>query len=136
MMEKKSQGYILQKASDSTTFPAEFLMRPENEVVTDQKAGGMKGYIYEGLNGEQLALWVARDGKAGYCEPHSHDYGEYCHVLSGEYRLVLDGVEVCTLKAGDELYMEPGVVHSGWYTGDYRAIDGFEQRRFKRCGDK
>ncbi len=134
-MEKKDSRYIWHQASESTTFPAAFLMNPANEIASDSKAGGLKGYLYEGVNGEQIALWVSRDGKAGYCEPHSHDYGEYCHVLSGEYRLVLDGEEVGTLKAGDELYMAPGVVHSGWYTADYRAIDGFEERRFHRCGE-
>ncbi len=134
-MDKKRIGYILQQSSGKTTFPAEFLMNAANEVKTDNKAGGMKGYIYDGTNGEQMVLWVTRDGKGGYCEPHSHEYGEYCHVLSGEYRLEIDGEEVCTLKAGDELYMEPGLVHSGWYTGDYRAIDGFEKKRFSRCAE-
>ena len=131
-MDKK---YIYQKSSGNTTFPAAFLINPANEVATDNMAGGMQGWVFTGANGEQVTLWVTRDGKGGYCEPHSHDYGEYCHVLSGEYRLVLDGEEVCTLKAGDELYMAPGVVHSGWYTGDYRAIDGFEQSRFKRVSE-
>lgn len=129
-MENKKYTWI--KSTDSLTFPAEFLKNSVNEIATDTKAGGLKGYVYEGVDGVQIALWVARGGEGGYCEPHSHDYGEYCHVLSGEYRLVLDGEEVGTLKAGDELYMAPGVVHSGWYTADYRAIDGFEKPRFKR----
>ena len=133
-MEIKTPNYTWRKATDGTHFPAEFLMLPSNRIVTDNGAGGLTGWLYDGASGVQIAMWVS-DGEAGYCEPHSHDYGEYCLVLRGEYRLVIEGEEVGTLKPGDELYMAPGVVHSGWYTADYRAIDGFECKRFTREGE-
>ena len=45
-MEKKDSRYIWHKSSESTTFPAAFLMNPANEIASDSKAGGLKGYLY------------------------------------------------------------------------------------------
>lgn len=116
-----------------TAFP-EFMLQEDNEVVTDNKAGGMRGHVFDGANGMQMVIWDSTNG-AGYCERHSHDYGEYCLILNGEYRLILDGKEEIMLRPGDETYIAPGVEHEGWYTEGYRSIDCFEKKRFTRRAD-
>ena len=132
---KEVKGIYHKKATDNTLFPAPFMMGKANEVLADSRGGGLHGWVYDGADRSQVALWIAEGGKGGYCVPHSHDYAEYCHVLSGWYRLEINGEDAGVLHAGDELYIEPGVVHAGWYSEDYRAIDGFEKRRFNRAGE-
>ena len=115
-------------------YPA-FLTQAANEVLTDDMAGGLQGFVFDGADGTQVVFWQSRNGQAGYCEPHSHDYGEYCHVLNGTYRLCMEGREIL-LQPGDEICIAPGVEHSGWYSADYRAIDGFERHRFERISSQ
>jgi quercetin dioxygenase-like cupin family protein len=93
----------------------------------------MEGYVFEGADGTQLVLWTNETGQ-GYSAPHSHDFDEYCVVLSGRFTGLVDGKPV-DVGPGEELHIPAGVVHEGGYTMGYRAIDGFGGRRVKHKED-
>lgn len=109
-------------------FPA-FMRNPKNAVDTGNVAKGLVGYLFEGLDGEQMVLWQCTAG--GTCAMHAHDYDEYAVVLQGTFTGTIGGKKV-VLKAGDECLIPAGVAHGGEYSADYRAIDAFGGRRVKR----
>ncbi len=109
-------------------FP-EFLRNPANAVLSDEQAGGIKGYVYEGADGSQVVFWQSADG--GASPPHTHDFDEYCIVVQGTFRGKIGGRAV-EFGPGQECFIPAGVEHEGMYSPDYRAIDGFGGRRVRR----
>ncbi len=113
--------------TDSTDQFPEFVRNPSNSV--DDAPPGMSGFIYDGVQGEQVVFWENREG--GSSPPHSHDFWEYAVVVQGTFDGRIGDQEV-HLGPGDECAIPPGVVHEGRYSPNYRAIDVFGGKRVCR----
>lgn len=114
------------------SFPA-FMRRRCNAVKGSRQAGGLKGYVFEGVDGSQMVLWQGVRG--GTSTPHTHDYDEYAIVIQGEFTGTVGGRKI-HLKAGEECFIPAGTPHEGVYSANYRAIDAFGARRVERAGRK
>ena len=113
-------------------FPS-FMRRRCNAVKTSRQSGGMRGYVFEGVDGSQMVIWESPRG--GVSERHVHDYDEYAIVVQGTF-IGTVGRKKVTLRAGDECFIPAGVPHDGVYSRNYRAIDAFGGRRVVRAGAK
>lgn len=90
---------------------------------------GIEGYVFDGLDGSQMAFWTY--GKNAISQEHEHTYEEYIVVVQGQYNLFIKG-NVISLKAGDEYVIPRGTIHSGEAFAGTRAIYAFGGNRAKR----
>ena len=113
-------------------FP-EFMRNRANLIrARDQHTPGIQGYVFDGADGSQMAIWthVGPGGK----EPGSdvHDFDEWLIVVQGEYVLDRDGQRVL-LRAGDEALIPRGTPHAGQCgEGVTRTIHAFGGHRADR----
>jgi hypothetical protein len=67
-------------------FPS-FMKRSANRIATDsQSSPGAEGYVFDGVDGCQMAFWTCHD--TAVSAPHVHGYDEYFVVVQGCYTLV------------------------------------------------
>ncbi|MGA9390507.1 MAG: cupin domain-containing protein [Candidatus Sulfotelmatobacter sp.] len=112
-------------------FP-EFMRRPANRIVaTSQATSGVEGYIFDGVDGSQMAFWTCRETASS--APHAHDYDEYMLVVQGRYILIMDAKKI-PLNAGDEYFIPRGVLHAGEVIAGTRTIHAFGGHRANRIG--
>jgi hypothetical protein len=53
-------------------FP-EFMKRPANRIATSSQATpGVEGYVFDGVDGSQVAFWTCRE--TALSTPHVHDF--------------------------------------------------------------
>jgi quercetin dioxygenase-like cupin family protein len=110
-------------------FP-EFMKHPANRIATtNQATPGVEGYVFDGIDGSQMAFWTCR--QAAPSATHAHDYDEYMIVVRGCYTLIIDGQRI-PLNAGDEYFIGKGVLHSGEVVADTRTIHAFGGHRADR----
>lgn len=110
-------------------FPA-FMKNPANMVdPSSQFTPGIEGYVFDGVDGSQMAFWTYSEDAAS--EEHDHTYDEYILVVQGQYNLAIDG-NVIPLKAGDEYVIPKGTIHAGEVISGTRAIYAFGGNRAKR----
>lgn len=107
-----------------------FMQKRCNAVKTSRQAGGLKGFVFEGVDGTQLVIWQSKRG--GVSVMHTHDYDEYAIVVQGTFTGTVGGKKV-KMTAGDECFIPAGVPHDGVYSSNYRAIDAFGARRVSRA---
>jgi len=113
-------------------FP-EFMRSRANLIkAADQHTPGIEGYIFDGSDGSQIAIWthVGPGGK----EPglDSHDFDEWLLVVEGEYVLEMDGRRRL-MKPGDEAFISRGTPHGGQQgDGVTRTIHAFGGHRADR----
>src|SRR5580658_7126424 len=99
------------------------MKRPANRIATpDQATPGVEGYIFDGVDGSQMAVWTCTRSAAS--KAHAHDYDEYIVVVQGSYTLIIDGQRI-PLKPGDEYVIARGVRHSGEVVAGTRTIHAF-----------
>ncbi len=113
-------------------FP-DFMRNPANLIrARDQHTPGIRGYIFDGADGSQLAIWTHVGPGVGESGPDVHDFDEWLIVVQGEYRLERDGRGVL-LKAGDEAFIPRGTPHAGRCgDGVTRTIHAFGGHRADR----
>ncbi len=110
-------------------FP-EFMKNPVNRISPGSQATpGVEGYVYDGVDGSQMAFWTCHESAAS--APHVHDFDEYMIVVEGSYTLIIDG-ECIRLNAGDERFIRGGVWHAGEVAAGTRTIHAFGGRRAQR----
>ena len=110
-------------------FPS-FMKNPVNMVdPSSQFTPGIEGYIYDGVDGSQMAFWTYKEDAIS--KEHEHKYEEYIVVVQGKYNLYIKGKEII-LKAGDEYVIPSGTTHGGKAFAGTRAIYAFGGRRAKR----
>ncbi|PRX24128.1 quercetin dioxygenase-like cupin family protein [Paraburkholderia sp. BL18I3N2] len=87
-------------------------------VGTDQRTSNWTAglrrtdLVAHDLTGDEEVIQVQVDFGAGVASPkHSHPGVEIAHVLKGTFDYILDGQAPVSLKAGDSLYIPPGVPH-------------------------
>jgi len=115
-------------------FP-EFMRSPANKVASNaQYTSGIEGYVFDGVDGSQMAFWTYPDVAAVMkSEKHVHDFDEYLVVVQGKYTVVM-GRKRIALGAGDECVIPKGTAHSGEATGGTRTIHAFGGKRAERVG--
>ena len=104
------------------TFP-KFMKHPANRVASaDQATPGVEGYVFDGVEGSQLAFWTCVQDAVS--SQHWHEFDEYMLVVQGCYTLVIEGRQI-PIKAGEEYFIPGGVVHSGAVIAGTRTIHAF-----------
>jgi mannose-6-phosphate isomerase-like protein (cupin superfamily) len=111
-------------------FP-EFMKHPANRIATSNQATpGVEGYVFDGVNGSQMAFWTC--GQTASSTAHVHDYDEYMIIVQGRYTLIIDEQRI-PLNAGDEYFIARGKLHSGEVVAGTRTIHAFGGRRADRA---
>ncbi len=112
-------------------FP-EFMKHAANRIAASgQATPGVEGYVFDGLDGSQMAFWSCRETASSAA--HTHDYDEYMLVVQGCYTLMIDGARIA-VKAGEEYLIPSGVPHSGEVLAGTRTIHAFGGHRAERAG--
>jgi quercetin dioxygenase-like cupin family protein len=89
-------------------FP-DFMKHPANRIApSSQSTRGVEGYVFDGVDGSQMAFWTCRESAVS--TPHVHDYDEYFVVLQGCYTLTIDDKRI-PVRAGEEHFIPKGTWH-------------------------
>src|SRR5207253_1907865 len=111
-------------------FP-EFMKYPANRIATTgQATPGVEGYVFDGVDGSQMAFWTCR--QTAPSPAHTHDYDEYMIVVQGCYTLIIEARRI-PLNAGDEYFIAKGTLHSGEVVAGTRTIHAFGGHRADRA---
>jgi hypothetical protein len=92
-------------------FP-EFMRNPLNAIDPKLQSPGNVGYVYDGVDGSQMAFWTSTEDVIS--KEHVHNYDEYFIVVEGEYKLKINN-ETTILRKGDEY-------HQHWRTSGANVI--------------
>ena len=110
-------------------FP-KFMRNPANKIAPgDQATPGVEGYVFDGVEGSQMAFWTCSE--AASSGTHVHDFDEYVHVVQGCYTLIIDGKRV-PISAGGEYFIRRGTSHAGEVQAGTRTIHCFGGHRVDR----
>jgi mannose-6-phosphate isomerase-like protein (cupin superfamily) len=112
-------------------FP-EFMRNPLNAIDLKSQSPGNVGYVYDGVDGSQMAIWTSMEDVIS--KEHVHDYDEYFVVVEGEYKLKINS-EAIVLRKGDEYHVPKGILQSGESKKGTRTIHAFGSKRAKRINE-
>jgi quercetin dioxygenase-like cupin family protein len=116
-------------SGDMDDFP-KFMKDPANRIArSNQATPGVEGYVFDGIEGSQMAFWTCPETRSS--AEHVHDYDEYMVVVQGCYTLILNGNRI-PLKAGEEYCIARGVPHRGEVVAGTRTIHAFGGHRADR----
>ncbi|MGE5391022.1 MAG: cupin domain-containing protein [Deltaproteobacteria bacterium] len=110
-------------------FP-EFMRDPANAIDARAQSSGIEGYVFDGIDGSQMAFWTCQHD--GISLEHVHAFDEYFVVVQGEYTLIL-GDQRIILGIGQEYYLPAGLPHAGEFTSGTRTIHAFGGKRAERA---
>lgn len=111
-------------------FP-EFMKHPANRIArSNQATPGVDGYVFDGIDGSQMAFWTCK--QTAQSASHVHDCDEYMIVAEGCYTLIIDGQRI-PLRRGDEYLIARGIHHSGEVVAGTRTIHAFAGHRADRA---
>jgi quercetin dioxygenase-like cupin family protein len=113
-------------------FP-EFMRRPANLIrAADQHTPGIEGYVFDGADGSQIAIWTHEGEAVGEPDLDTHDFDEWLIVVQGEYTLEMGG-QSRLMRPGDEALIPRGTPHAGQCgDGVTRTIHAFGGHRADR----
>ena len=110
-------------------FP-KFMKNPKNRIHSESHyVAGLEGFVFDGADGSQIALWSCSD--AGVAAEHSHPFDEYIVTVQGEYTLHMSGKRI-SLKPGEECLIPKGTSHHGERIAGTRTIHAFGGKRAMR----
>lgn len=110
-------------------FPA-FVRNPANRIASaSQFTSDVEGYVFDGADGSQAALWTARADRVS--KDHAHDFDEYVLVIEGRGAIVVGDVRT-ELRAGDEMVIPKGTVQRMEVAAGTRTLHVFGGRRAER----
>lgn len=111
-------------------FP-DFMKNPANRIArSNQATPGVDGYVFDGVDGSQMAFWTCAETASS--TEHVHEYDEYMVVVKGCYTLIINGERVC-LNAGEEYFIPRGLRHGGEVLAGTRTIHAFGGHRADRA---
>jgi mannose-6-phosphate isomerase-like protein (cupin superfamily) len=114
-------------------FPS-FMKAAANQIEkTGQATPGVEGFVFDGIDGSQMAFWTCRNSASS--SAHVHDFDEYMIVVQGCYTLVIEGQKI-HVKAGEEYLIPKGVPHSGEVSAGTRTIHAFGGHRADRTAQQ
>jgi len=110
-------------------FPA-FVRNPANRIASSsQYTEGVEGYVFDGADGSQVALWTCREDRTS--KEHTHAFDEYVLVIEGRVTAIL-GERRVELRAGEELVIPAGTRQSMAVVGGTRTVHVFGGDRARR----
>jgi quercetin dioxygenase-like cupin family protein len=110
-------------------FPS-FMTRPADEIASHQRSSGVKGFLFDGADGSQMAVFQCAEG--GVSKEHVHDFDEYFLVVQGEYTLGMGGRRI-RMTAGMECLIPRNTPHDGAFVAGTRTIHAFGGKRAERA---
>lgn len=111
------------------SFP-EFMKNAANRIAKGEQATpGVEGYVFDGVDGSQMAFWTC--GGTAVSAAHTHEYDEYMIVVRGCYTLIIEGERI-PVRAGEEYVIPRGVRHGGEVVAGTRTIHAFGGHRADR----
>jgi quercetin dioxygenase-like cupin family protein len=114
---------------DMPEFPA-FLRNPRNRIApSSQYTDDIEGYVFDGADGSQVALWTCSADRSS--TEHTHDFDEYVLVIEGRCTAIVDGRRI-ELGAGQELHIPRGTRQSMEVIAGTRTMHVFGGRRARR----
>jgi quercetin dioxygenase-like cupin family protein len=114
---------------DMNHYP-QFMKHAANRIArSNQATPGVEGYVFDGVDGSQMAFWTCADTASS--AEHVHDYDEYMVVVQGSYTLIINGDRI-PVEAGGEYFIPRGVRHSGEVVAGTRTIHAFGGHRADR----
>jgi quercetin dioxygenase-like cupin family protein len=113
-------------------FPS-FVRNPRNRIApSSQYTDDVEGYVFDGADGSQVALW--RCGSDRISKEHAHDFDEYVVVIEGRCTAILEGKKI-ELRAGQELLIPRGTRQVMAVTAGTRTMHVFGGKRASRQGE-
>jgi len=110
-------------------FPA-FMKAPPNRIAAaSQHTPGIEGYVFDGIDGSQMAFWTC--SRDAVTEEHVHEFDEWFIVVEGSYVLILDGQQR-RVDAGQECFIRKGTRIWGRAEAGTRTVHAFGGRRAVR----
>lgn len=110
-------------------FP-EFMKDERNRIANSEQATpGVAGYVFDGVEGSQMAFWTCSE--TAQSAAHRHEFDEYMVVVQGCYTLIVEGKRI-PVRAGEEYVIPRGTVHSGEVVAGTRTIHAFGGHRAGR----
>jgi mannose-6-phosphate isomerase-like protein (cupin superfamily) len=110
-------------------FPA-FVKNPLNRIATSsQYTDDVEGYVFDGADGSQVALWTC--GQDRVSAVHVHEFDEYMVVIQGRC-VVTMGESQVELGAGDEILVPKGTPQSIKVSAGTRTVHVFGAKRAER----
>src|SRR5229473_7288668 len=110
-------------------FP-EFMKHPANRIArSNQATPGVDGYVFDGIDGSQMAFWTC--SQTASSTTHVHEFDEYMIVVQGCYTLIIDGKRI-PVTAGEEYFIQSGTPHAGEVVAGTRTIHCFGGHRVDR----
>jgi quercetin dioxygenase-like cupin family protein len=103
---------------------------PANRIAgASQFTDDIEGYVFDGADGSQVALWTAHGDRVS--KEHAHDFDEYVLVIEGRCTVVV-GDDRMELRAGDELVIPKGTQQRMEVAAGTRTMHVFGGRRARR----
>ena len=110
-------------------FP-DFVRNPANRIaLSSQFTEDVEGYVFDGADGSQVALWTSHADRTS--SEHVHAFDEYVFVLEGSCTAVVDGKRV-DLTAGQELHIPAGTRQTMAAPAGTRTLHVFGAKRARR----
>lgn len=106
------------------------MRNPLNAISSTSQSKGVKGYVFDGADGSQMAFFQCN--ASGDSAEHVHDFDEYFIVLQGQYTLII-GSERIAITAGQEYLIPKGTKHAGQFIAGTRTIHAFGGTRAERA---
>jgi quercetin dioxygenase-like cupin family protein len=114
-------------------FPS-FVRNSVNRVArSSQYTDDVEGYVYDGADGSQVALWKSNADRIS--KEHAHEFDEYVFVLEGRCTAILEGGRKVELRAGQELHIPKGMRQVMAVTAGTRTLHVFGGKRASRRVD-
>ncbi len=108
-----------------------FMKHPANLISPgSQFTDDIEGYVFDGVEGSQMAFWTCRSARSSL--PHAHPFDEYVVCVAGQYRVIMDG-RVTALNPGDEFFIPAGTTQAGECEAGTRTIHAFGGTRAMRA---
>jgi quercetin dioxygenase-like cupin family protein len=111
-------------------FPQFMRSSPNRIATTSQATPGVEGFVFDGVDGSQMAFWTCR--QTATSAVHAHEYDEYMLVVQGCCTLII-GEKRIPLRAGEEYHIPKGVSHHTEVLAGTRTIHAFGGHRAGRA---
>ncbi len=114
-------------------FPG-FIKDQRNRIAaSSQFTDDIEGYVWDGADGSQVALWECHENRVS--REHVHDFDEYVLVVEGRCTLILAGERI-TLSAGQEYVIPKGTRQAVEAASGTRTVHVFGGKRARRQSER
>lgn len=111
-------------------FPPFVKNRANRIAASSQFTDDVEGYVFDGADGSQVALWTCRTDQVS--KEHVHEFDEYVVVIEGRCTVII-GEARTRLRAGDELVIPRGTRQRMAVAAGTRTMHVFGGKRARRA---